>query len=178
MADDDAQGNENKPPTREELQERIEQLKRRTDKLIERAEAKGRPSLAAYAVRVLLLFGPPILVAIGVYVFTASILFAILALVAALIATFAIALRVVPAPVELAFGTRANEAYRTAILLDKVIDERREEQRTTSDPERRARLEREIAFLSKQLDWNLAIVIADDRSPGKGYVGYVPYVET
>ncbi|MDC3960741.1 hypothetical protein KEG38_43210 [Polyangium jinanense] len=163
------------PPTREELLERLEDLKRRTEELRDRADAVTRPSPAVVALRVFLLFGLPILVAIGVYVLTSSILFAILALVAALITAIAIALRLSPAPAAMTPGTRAFEAHHTAMLLGNVIAARREEQRTTSDPERRARLEREIAFLSEQLDENRAIVAANDGSPGKGHIGFKPY---
>ena len=62
------------PPSKEELIARLEALKGRTEELLERSRAHARPSPVAIALRVSLLFGPPILVAIGVYLATRSVL--------------------------------------------------------------------------------------------------------
>lgn len=117
--------------------------------------------------------GAALAAAIGTYVATSSILFAVLALVAAPVIVLVIALRLTPgAPGP---GTRAWESQHTAMLLVDVIASRRGERATTADDSQRARIDREIAFLSTQLDQHRAIAASGDRSPGRGYVGFDPY---
>ncbi len=72
-------------------------------------------------------------------------------------------------------GSRAWEARMNLDLLLRVIEERLARKQAAQDPAERGRLEREIAFLSKQVDEQTAIADSGDRSPGKGYIGYTAY---
>ena len=163
------------PPSKEELIARLEALKGRTEELLERSRAHARPSPVAIALRVSLLFGPPILVAIGVYLATRSVLFAILARVGALIAAIAIALKLSPTPAHLQPGTRSWEAQMTLPALRAVINSRLAERRGVTDPTTRGRLDRGIAFPAAQGDGLGRVAASNDSSPGAGYVGFKPY---
>jgi hypothetical protein len=69
-------------------------------------------------------------------------------------------------------GTRAWEAELTMGPLMLAIQVRLSERDRTTDPDARAKLDRDIEFLSKQVDENQKIVDAGDLSPGRGYVGF------
>lgn len=163
------------PPSQEELIARLEALKDKTEALRERARAHARPSRIEIALRASLLFGPPLIVAVGVFLATRSVLFAILALVGALIAAIAIALKLSPTPAHLKPGTRSWEAQMTLPALRSVIASRRAERGGITDPERRGRLDREIAFLAAQRDELERVAASNDSAPGAGYVGFKPY---
>jgi hypothetical protein len=53
-----------------------------------------------------------------------------------------------------------------------TIEQRTQELRATTDPARRSKLEKQIAFLSAQVDENQKIIDAKDVSPGRGYIGF------
>ncbi len=109
------------------------------------------------------------------YLATRSVLFAILALVGALIAAIALALKLSPTPAHLQPGTRSWEAQMTLPALRAVIASRRAERGGVTDPAQRGRLDREIAFLSDQRDELERVAASNDSSPGAGYVGFKPY---
>jgi hypothetical protein len=69
-------------------------------------------------------------------------------------------------------GSRAWEASLTLDPLGKCIASRRAELATATDPARKDRLQRELAFLEKQIPELQAIVAANDGSPGRGYIGF------
>jgi hypothetical protein len=69
-------------------------------------------------------------------------------------------------------GTRAWEASMTLDPLTKCIASRRQELAQATDPARKDRLTRELAFLEKQVPELNAIVAANDGSPGRGYIGF------
>jgi hypothetical protein len=71
-------------------------------------------------------------------------------------------------------GTRAFEAELVLGPLTAAVKERRLRYEAETDPVKKAKLEKQLAFLGKQLQDNLAIVQARDLSPGKGYVGFEP----
>ena len=125
--------------------------------------------------RILLMFGLPIAAGVATGYLTHSILFGILAGVGAFIVVLAVALKLTPTPAHMKPGTRAWEAKLTADLLIRTIDQRLAQKRQTTDASKVAQLDREIAFLSAQVDENTAIWQANDPSPGKGYVGFTPY---
>ncbi len=81
------------------------------------------------------------------------------------------------APSRFPMGSLAFEAELTMSPLMLTIEARNRE-RTGADPARRAELDREIAFLAKQVDEIQAIVDRGDRSPGRGYVGFDAYGAT
>ncbi|MBK9032218.1 MAG: hypothetical protein IPL61_13015 [Myxococcales bacterium] len=174
-AANDDRTDEGPPPSKEELIARLEALKGRTEDLLDRARAHARPSPAVIILRVFMLFGLPILVAIGVYLATRSVLFALLALVGALIAAIAIALKLSPTPAHMKPGTRSWEAQMTLPALRAVIASRLAERGGGADPAKRRRLDREIAFLTDQRDELERVAASNDGSPGKGYVGFKPY---
>lgn len=124
--------------------------------------------------RLLLMFGLPIAAAVVGHMVTHSLLVAILAAIGVFIAVVAIAVKMTPTPAHMKPGTRAWEAKLTADLLIRTIEQRMAEQRA-ADGAKRERLEREIAFLSKQVDENTATWMSGDMAPGKGYIGFTPY---
>jgi hypothetical protein len=95
--------------------------------------------------------------------------------VVALVAVIAFAMRkggALSLPSQFPPGTRAFEAELTLKPLQATIAQRREELAATTDEARRAKLERQIAFLSAQVVALEKIVAARDLSPGKGYIGF------
>ncbi|MEO8703227.1 MAG: hypothetical protein ABI867_24485 [Kofleriaceae bacterium] len=156
---------------REELVARLEALKQKTEDL--QAKLQPRPNPLVVALRVFLLLGVPALVGVGVFVATDSILYGALALIGAFVVVVAIALKLTPAPPGP--GSRAWEADMNAKLLGDVIAARRADQAGAADAAARDRLEREIAFLTQQLDEARMVAASGDRSPGRGFVGFTPY---
>ena len=151
---------------------RLQDLHTRAVDASERAKALSRGSGPRWGM-IVLVFGLPIAAGIGVAMVLHSILFGVLASVAAVVVLVVLLSRNGPASTKP--GTRAWEAKLTAELLDRVIVQRTAEQMQTNDTNKRARLDREIAFLKEQLAENHAVWAAQDPSPGKGYVGFTPY---
>lgn len=69
-------------------------------------------------------------------------------------------------------GTRAWEASMTLDPLVKTIAGRRQELAVETDPKKKDRLARELAFLEQQIPVLEGIVAANDGSPGRGYIGF------
>lgn len=156
-------------PTKEELIARLEDLKTRAE-----AAQKALTPGVQWG-RVFVMLGIPVLAAIATFVLSRSVLYAVLAFLGLLIVFIVIAAKLAPAGRGPRAGSRAWEAQMTADLLERVIADRRAEQRTTQDDARRDYLGREIAFLTAQLDENLAIWHSGDPSPGRGAIGYTAY---
>jgi len=159
------------PPTREELIARLQDLDARAKDL--QARLQPQPSGVRWG-RLLLLFGFPIAAGVVGHMIAHSLLVAILAAIGVFVVVIAIAVKMTPVPAHMKPGTRAWEAKLTADLLIRTIEQRTAEKRA-ADGEKRERLEREIEFLSKQVDENTATWMAGDMSPGKGYVGFTAY---
>jgi hypothetical protein len=124
-------------------------------------------------VRVLLIFGPPIALVViaGMYVAWWA---AILAFIVGFILNFKILEKVLPGAKGVGIGSRAWEAQMNLKLLGDLIGARRGEL-AAADDTRRGRLEREIAHLERQIPVEQAILLANDGTPGRGYVGITPY---
>jgi hypothetical protein len=159
--------------TRAERLSPLDDSKQRSEAARDRVAAQSPAKPVAVATRIALLLGIPLLVAIGIGLATGSIGFGVLGFIVALVIVVAIALRLTPAPPGP--GTRAWESLHTMNLLIDVIGTRTQERATTADADRRARLDREIAFLSAQRDQHRAIVESGDRSAGRGFIGFDPY---
>lgn len=159
------------PPTREELIARLQDLDARAKNL--QARMQPQPSGVRWG-RLLLMFGLPIAAGIVSHMAAHSLLVAILSAIGVFIVVIAIAIKMTPVPAHMKPGTRAWEAKLTADVLIRTIEQRVAE-KGAADGARRERLEREIAFLSKQVDENTATWMSGDMSPGKGYVGFTPY---
>ena len=162
------------PPSKEELMARLQDLHARAVDLRDRAEAQARaqrpgPKWGLIA----LLFGLPIAAGVLATMALDSILLGVLAGVVVFVALVVMLSRNAPASTRP--GTRAWEARLTAELLDRVIAQRTEEQAATQNEQKRARFDREIAFLEEQRAENHAIWASEDPAPGKGYVGFTPY---
>lgn len=155
---------------------RLQDLHGRAVELRDRANAQANASSGLKWGRIALLFGLPI--AAGVLTTKAidSILLGIVAGLAIFIAIIVVLSRNAPASTRP--GTRAWEAKLTAELLERVIAQRTQEKLELNDPRKRDRAERELAFLTKQFDDNVAVWRAEDPSPGKGYVGFEPYQDS
>lgn len=161
------------PPTREELIARVQDLDARAKNL--QARLQPKPAGVRWG-RLLLLFGVPIAAGFIGHSVTHSVLLAILAAIVVFVVVIAIAAKMTPLPAHMKPGTRAWEAKLTTDVLIRTI-EQRTFAKQAADGAKRERLEREIAFLSKQVDENTAIWMSGDVSPGKGYVGFTPYNE-
>ena len=62
-------------------------------------------------------------------------------------------------------------------MLVATIAERNTRRNSETDPAKKARLDREIAFLMPQVEEHQAIIDAKDLSPGAGFVGFRAYNE-
>lgn len=160
------------PPTKEQLLARLENLHGQAVELRDRAAARGSGPGLRWGV-IFLMIGLPIGVGGGITFAVSSILWGVLAGVAALVLVLAILLRNTPASLQP--GTRAWESKLTAELLDRIIASRLAERDAIQDPEGRARLDREIAFLRGQRGQHALVWASEDPSPGKGEISYKPY---
>ena len=160
------------PPTEEQLLARLENLHGQAVELRDRAAARGAGRGLRWGV-IFFLIGLPIGVGVAITFAANSILWGVLAGVATFVLVVAILMR--NSPASLQPGTRAWEAKLTAELLDRVISSRLAEREATHDPEGRARLEREIAFLRGQRGQHALVWASEDPSPGKGEISYKPY---
>ena len=75
-------------------------------------------------------------------------------------------------PVQFPAGTRAWEAELTMGPLRMAIEQRSKERDTTTDMVRRDKLDRQIKFLTDQVDQLQKIIDDRDISPGRGYIGF------
>jgi hypothetical protein len=82
------------------------------------------------------------------------------------IAAIAVALKLSPTPAHLKPGTRSWEAQMTLPALQAVIAARRAERGGVTDPARRGRLDRELAFLTDQRDELERVAASNDSAPG------------
>ncbi len=71
-------------------------------------------------------------------------------------------------------GSRAFEAELTLGPLTLTIEQRKRDLAAVTDPGRRAKLEKQIAFLEAQVVENQKIMANNDLSPGRGYIGFTP----
>jgi hypothetical protein len=161
------------PPTREELMARAQELLARTKELQAKYEQRLKPKGPPVFVRVLLIFGPPIALAVAAFIYVAWWA-AVLAFIVGFILNFKILERVLPGPKGIGIGSRAWEAQMNLKLLGDMIAARRGELARADDASR-GRLEREIAHLEGQIPVEQAHLLANDGTPGRGYVGVEPY---
>src|SRR5262245_22960464 len=149
---------EQPPPTKEELMARLQDLHAKAVDLRDRANAQTRKSGPRWGM-IALVFGLPVAAGVLVSMALQSILFGVLAGVALLVVLVMVLSKNAPASTKP--GTRAWEAKLTAELLDRVIVQRTAEQMQTQHTNKRARFDREIAFLKQQLDENQAVWAAE-----------------
>lgn len=163
-------------PTDEDLKARLENLHARAVDLQGRMEAMAPQRRSGPKASRIALLALPIAIGIVTGTATSSIALGILAGVVGLVVLVWIVLKYSP-PVDGALrpGSRAWEARMTNLALGAVIEQRKAEHAKTTDEAKRARLDREIAFLEKQHAENDATAASGDPSPGKGYVGFTPY---
>ena len=162
------------PPTREELMARAQDLLVRAKELQAKYEERQKPKGPPVFVRVLLVFVPPIALAIGAYFVVGRWWAPVLGFVVGFIINFKILERVLPGPKRVGVGSRAWEAQMNLKLLGDLSAARRGEL-SRADESGRGRIEREIAFLEAQIPEEQAFLVANDGSPGRGYVGVKSY---
>lgn len=160
------------PPTREELIAKYKDLQGQAEALQAKLATQARQGGVKWG-RTLLMFGMPVAAGVVIGLVTHSVLFGILGGIGAFVVMIVVAIKMTPPGPGI--GSRAWEAKLTAELLVRVIDQRTTEKLQTHAELKRDRLEREIAFLNKQLVENTRIAQSGDPSPGKGYVGFEPY---
>jgi hypothetical protein len=164
------------PPSKEELMARLQDLQVKATALRDRANAQAKAQRTGPKWGVIaIVFGVPLVATIAAYKALDSVLLGIVVGFVAFIAVVAVMLKITPKTPSLTPGTAAWEAKMNAGLLETVIAQRVSERDRETDDGKRAKKDRELAFLKEQLAQAHATWASEDASPGRGYVGFKPY---